>query len=59
MQYMNIIFVCNEELKGGMQSYSLCLLGTAGELNCTKHMTGAKKLKSMKFNQPGRQQMAV
>ena len=27
MQYMNIIFVCNEELKGSMQGYSLCLLG--------------------------------
>ena len=26
MQYMNIIFVCNEELKGGIQGYSLCLL---------------------------------
>ena len=26
MQYMNIIFVCNEELKGGMQGYLLCLL---------------------------------
>ena len=24
---MDIIFVCNEELKGGMQGYSLCLLG--------------------------------
>ena len=35
MQYMTIIVVCNEELKGGggggggggMQGYSLCLLG--------------------------------
>ena len=27
MQYINIIFFCNEELKGGMQGYSLCLLG--------------------------------
>ena len=27
MQFMNIIFVCNEELKGGMQGFSLCLLG--------------------------------
>ena len=27
MQYMNIVFVCNEELKGGMQGYSICLLG--------------------------------
>ena len=27
VQYINIIFVCNEELKGGMQGYSLCLLG--------------------------------
>ena len=27
MQYMNIIFVCNEELKSGMQGSSLCLLG--------------------------------
>ena len=26
-QYMNIIFVCNEELKGDMQGFSLCLLG--------------------------------
>ena len=26
MQYMNIIFVCNEELKWGMQGYSLSLL---------------------------------
>ena len=26
MQYINIIFVCNEELKGGIQGYSLCLL---------------------------------
>ena len=24
MQYMNIIFVYNEELKGDMQGYSLC-----------------------------------
>ena len=24
---MNIIFVCNEELKGGLQGYSLCLFG--------------------------------
>ena len=27
VQCMNIIFVCNEELKGSMQGYSLCLLG--------------------------------
>ena len=27
VQYMNIIFVCNEELKMSMQGYSLCLLG--------------------------------
>ena len=27
VQYMDIIFVCNEELKGGMQGYLLCLLG--------------------------------
>ena len=27
MQYLNIIFVCNEELKGDMQGYSLSLLG--------------------------------
>ena len=27
VQYLNIIFACNEELKGGMQGYSLCLLG--------------------------------
>ena len=27
MQYINIIFVCNEELKGGMQGYSIRLLG--------------------------------
>ena len=27
MLIMNIIFVCNEELKGDMQGYSLCLLG--------------------------------
>ena len=25
--YLKNIFVCNEELKGGMQGYSLCLLG--------------------------------
>ena len=24
---MNIFFVCNEELKGGMEGYSLSLLG--------------------------------
>ena len=24
---MNIISVCNEELKGGMKGYSLCLFG--------------------------------
>ena len=29
---MNIISVCNEELKGGMQGYSLCLLGS----NCSR-----------------------
>ena len=28
MQYLNIIFVCNEELKGDMQGYSLSLLGS-------------------------------
>ena len=27
MQYMNIIFVCKEELKGDMQGYSCCLIG--------------------------------
>ena len=27
VQYINIIFVCNEKLKGGMQGHSLCLLG--------------------------------
>ena len=33
MQYMNIIFVCNEELKGGMQGYPLCLLGSRSDVN--------------------------
>ena len=27
MQFLNIIFVCNEEMKGAIQGYSLCLLG--------------------------------
>ena len=35
---MNIIFVCNEELKGAMQGYSLCLLGNElkFQLNCSR-----------------------
>ena len=35
MQYMNIIFVGNEELKGGMQGYLLCLLRNQLKFNCS------------------------
>ena len=42
MQCMNIIFVCNEELKGGMQGYSLCLLGNqlTGPRSVVGNMSG-------------------
>ena len=34
MQYLHILFVYDEELKGGIQGYSLCLLANQLKLQC-------------------------